>query len=373
MIERGQQQDLFVGQIRPDPKHQDQLVANLYRRKPKGPSSLGRLCPLSEFSGFKAFVSQENLSRLARECGWKEYAAEEVFRQHAVIRNDKANDDLSVDADSLFLKLVGRGVASTQLDELKAGKSARVNEVLHLKVDPDIADPAYLTHWFNETRIGLLSLDALKGGTIIPRIRAADLLRSSIYLPSLVQQRLVIEGAAYLGRIRAEANELESALWSETESVDGLVERIHSINHEDRYEDWIETLPFPRRRFSGDTSLPRARIAIATKCCCTSFEATAAFLATVHLSAFMSDDETWEEYGKNLHEKLSEQRLSLNRATFGTWKLVAERLGSVCSSIIKDAEMESLWQRIYGTTDLKVVEMLSDPRLRQILQKANKV
>lgn len=289
------------------------------------------------------------------------------------MRGEGKNEELNEDAESLFLKIVGKGRASTRIDELRTGKSQRLREVLHLKVDPNIADPTFLTYWFNESRIGRLSLDALRGGATIPRIRAADLLSSRIYLPPISEQRLVVDGATYLRKIRAEADELGSALWSGTESVEDLVERIHSINQEDHYEDWVETLPFPlasilwRHHASKDSYRHRYEVLLHF------FEATAAFLATAHLSAFMSDEKTWKDHREDLRKKLSDQNLSLDRASFGAWKLIAERLGSTCSSIVKDPEQRELWQRIYGTSDRKVVETLCDSGLLRILQQANKV
>jgi hypothetical protein len=135
----------------------------------------------------------------------------------------------------------------------------------------------------------------------------------------------------------------------------------------------VETLPFPlasilwRHHASKDSYRHRYEVLLHF------FEATAAFLATIHLSALMKDDEAWKEYGKSLSKKLSEQNLSLDRVTFGAWKLAAELLGGACASMIKGGQQEHRWQGIYGTTDLKVMEMLSDSKLLGILQQANKI
>ncbi len=375
VVERGDQGDIFVGQLNREPEHQEQLLANLMRRKPKGGPSLGRMCPLSEFRGYDSLVAQENLSRLARDLGWTESAAEAVFPHHERLR-EEGGSTLSEDANSLYLKTVGKGRASTRLDELRTGQAQKLREVLHLKVDPKLADPAFMEHWFNDTRIGRLTLSALTSATTIPRIRPTDLLGAQLFLPALDEQQLVVEGAAYLGRVRAEVAELEGELWSGSESVAELVRRIRTINQEDRYEDWLEALPFPIAsilwRHHASQEAYRHRYGVLLHF----FEATAAFLATVHLSAFMSDDETWGKYGKGLHEKLSGQNLSLERSTFGAWKLVFEYLSGQCSKMTAEQAPEGeppVWQRLYCTDDLKVVEMLSDPRLRRILQDANKV
>ncbi|MFT4543489.1 MAG: SAM-dependent methyltransferase [Planctomycetota bacterium] len=375
VVERGEQGDIFVGQLNREPEHQDQLLANLLLRKPTGIPSLGRLCSLSAFRGYESLVALENLSRLARDLGWSVHAAEAVFPHYERMREDRGGTP-SEDADSLYLKVVGKGRASTQLDELRTGKSQKLREILHLKLDPAVADPAFMVHWFNETRVGRLTLSALASGGYIPRISPKDLLRSRIFLPSLGEQSLVVEGAAYLGRVRAEVAELEGALWSGSDPVEDLVERIRSINQDDRYEDWLETLPFPLAsilwRHHASNGAYRHRYEVLLHF----FEATAAFLATIHLSAFMSDDETWNDHGRGLQEKLSGQNLSLDRASFGAWKLVYEYLSAECSRVISEKGPEGeepRWQRLFCTTDLRFVEMLSDSRLRRILQDANKV
>ena len=376
VLESGEQEDIFVGQLTSDSTHQDQLLANLLRRKPKGGPSLGRLCPLAEFMGYEAFVARENLSRLARDSGLTEHPFKEVFPQHERVSESGETKELKEGPDSLFLKLVGKGRASTRVDALRTGESQKVREVLHLKTDLEIADPSFLTHWFNESRVGRLALSSLRSGTTIPRIRPVDLLRSVISLPPLTEQKLVVEGAAYLGKIRAEIEELESALWSGTEPAEDLLERVQSINQEDHYEDWLEALPFPlasilwRHHASKDSYRQRYEMLIHF------FEATAAFVATIHLSAMMKDETLWEKHGKRLTEKLSAQKLSLDRASFGSWKLAAELLGSASRALTQNKNEEegvNLWQRLYGTTDLKIMEMITDSELLNVLQQANKI
>lgn len=373
LIERGLQEDVFIGSLKPDAASQSFLLTNLVRRKPKGEAALGRLCPLEEFSGFERFVAKENLLRLVREFGWVSHDATQIFTEAELLKPRSQDFNLEASSNSLYLKLVGKGTASLQLDDL--GQS--LNEVLHLKVNLAVADPAFLVHWVNESRIGRLSLETLRDGTTIPRIRAKELLASTFYLPPIEEQKLIVEGASYLRKIRADADELESALISGTEPTGDIVSKIYRINQEDRYEDWLETLPFPlasilwRHHASKDSYRQRYEVLLHF------FEATAAFVATIHLSAFMSDVSLWEELGSGLTKKLSEQRLSLRQATFGSWKLVAEKLGGDCSSILKKAERNSeqdeIWRRIYCTSDRRIVEMLSASRLLSILQQANKI
>lgn len=107
------------------------------------------------------------------------------------------------------------------------------------------------------------------------------------------------------------------------------------------------------------------------------FEATAAFIATIHLSAYMSNESEWARIASDLSSKLSHQGLSLERATFGAWKLVAERLASATASTLKKSNENEdnvkILEQMYGTNDRQVLDMLSHKKLLHVLQSSNKI
>ena len=85
LIERGLQEALFIGSLKPDATSQSFFVTNLVRRKPKGEAALGRLCPIDEFNGFERFVAKENLLRLVREFEWVSQDATQVFTDSVML------------------------------------------------------------------------------------------------------------------------------------------------------------------------------------------------------------------------------------------------------------------------------------------------
>ena len=375
VLERGQQEDLFVGQLNQEPEHQDQLVSNMIRRKPKGDTSLGRLCALNKFKGFKTFVDQEALSRIAVKIGWTAYSFEKVFTHCERVHEDQ-DPALEEDAYSLYLKILGEVRASTHIDDLpsRVSKKIEVPRLLHLKVDPESADPNFMEYWFNETQVGQLTISSIRGDR--HQFSQRELKSSKIYLPDLQEQKLIVQSTSYLGKVRAEIAELEDSLRSGSESVTELFERIQTINQEDRYEDWLESLPFPLASILWRQHASKGSAHLQYKILLQFFEALAAFLATVHLSAFMAEEEIWDKYGDGLKRKLIENKLSLDHATFGSWKLTFEYLSGKCSSLLQDADehgSDQTWTSIFRSTDRKFVEMLSHKNLRKILQRANKI
>ena len=374
VIDRGEQGDIFIGQLKDDATHLNQLLANLHRRKPKGDPSLGRVCSLSGFHGFENFVAREQLERLARDKQWTSHRGFDVIKQYEVlrVRDSKRKSSLKEDSSSIFIRLIGKAQASRQSERFPI-----TAEVAHIKVNIDLVEPGFMEYWFNECRIGQLTIGSVQSGGTIPRTRIESLLEATIYLPPKDQQRIVCDAWLYLQKVRAEADELETSLSDWSESPAQVLVRIKSINQEDLYEDWLESLPFPlasilwRHHAAKDSYRERYQTLLHF------FEATAAFIATIHLSAYMSNDSEWERIGEDLSSKLSKQNLSLEKATFGTWKLIVERLASASSSALskanEDTDKINILEQIYGTSERQVLEMLTHKQLLQVLQSANKI
>ena len=374
IIDHGAQEDIFIGQLKDDKTHLEHLLANLHRRKSKGELTLGRLCSLSSFHGYEAFSAREQLERLARESKWLPHNGRDIIIGYEVSRAGRPHtaSSLEDDASSIYLRLTGTPRASRQRGEFTGSA-----EVAHMKINTDLVDPAFLEYWVNESRIGKLTIASVQAGISIPRTRLSSLIESIIYLPPKNQQQCVCDGWSYLQRVRSEADELESALSDWSEPPDRTLQRIRSINQEDRYEDWLESLPFPlasilwRHHAAKDSYRERYQMLLHF------FEATAAFVATVHLSAYMSNEGEWDKIVDDLSSKLSDQGLSLERATFGAWKLVAERLASTSATALRRANESSdeanILEQMYGTAERQVLEMLSHKKLLQVLQSANKI
>ena len=368
IFERGEQQDVFIGEFAEDPEHQKVLITNYRRHKSGGQPALGRLCPISGFRGFDAFAAQERLKRLVRVAGWVQHAADSVILEAERLGSSQEKHEQL--GSGLVLRLIGQPAAV--LDPTGLPRSA-VRDSVRLRINPEIVDARYLVHWFNQGPVGQTTLASVSPGGALARIDLDALLTANLCLPPLSEQRDIIQGIEHLNRVRAEATELEAALWLRTEKTYAVVQKIWTINQVDRYEDWIETLPFPLasilwRHRAGGTA-PRGQYEMLLHF----FEAMAAFVATIHLSAFMTDDSLWSDAGQGLRANLAQQHMSLERATFGTWKAVVEYLSGRCRDLLSnDAGLETC-KRIYGTTNQNHIAMICHADLLGALQRANNI
>jgi len=368
VFDRGEQEEVFIGEFAQSLEHQKLLLANYRRRKTGEHSSLGRLCALPAFRGFDAFVAQERLKRLVRATGWTQHAGESVILKTERLGSSSGNS--AQGANDLCLRLSGRPLAVLDSTEIP-GSAAR--HFVRLHINPEHADARYLLHWFNHSLVGQTTLSSVSQVGTLARLDLDALLTMKLCLPPLAEQRHVLQAVKHLTQVRAEATELEAALWSCTEKADVLAHQIRTINQEDRYEDWIATMPFPlasilwRHRAGGGSSRERYEVLLHF------FEATAAFVATIHLSAFMADDALWSEAGRGLHTSLAKQGLSLERATFGAWKLTVEYLSGKCKRLLGDADGLEVCKRVYGTTNRDHIAMICHADLLAVLQRANNI
>ena len=230
-----------------------------------------------------------------------------------------------------------------------------------------------MEYWFEKSQVGQDTLASIRHGAPIPAISKKDLMGLIIWLPSKSEQALILEGVSHIKNIKAEVDEREKELWDGSKTASSTLERISLINKEDSYEEWIDSLPFPlasilwRHHAFNGSSKDKYEILLHF------FEATTAFLATVHLSAFMQSKDLWSEYLPILKRGLAKEHLSFERASFGSWRFAFEFLSKKCSKLLGKPDSEETLKHLYGTTNRTSIETLCHPELRILFQESNKV
>jgi hypothetical protein len=138
---------------------------------------------------------------------------------------------------------------------------------------------------------------------------------------------------------------------------------------------WFETLPFPL------ASILRAWQATETQDFKTKhehllhfFEATAEFIGIILLSAFRSNEALFASHREKMIASMHKQNLSFQRATFGTWKFVAEYLGKQTRELISgDDGSRSLCAEIFLDGSLTLPVALTDIALIELISRTNKM
>lgn len=368
VLQRTSDKTLFTAKYSPDLKHQKELLKNLRSRTEGASASLGRVVAGESFRGFSPIEFTEQLTEQARRMGLVPYAFNDVIQELTTRSKTKGSGDLPEKPNSVYLPQMAATPATTSQEALPD----RLKSYYQLVVNPEIADAAFLAGLLN-TSFGQLWRDSLRTGSTIPRIGKEVLETSILYLPpkkSREVQREVIDCNQDIARLISELRELEALLWKRPADIGKVQSSVQKVNREDRFQDWIDTLPFPLASilWACHTQTGSYREKYERKV--HFFEALAEFLAVVHLSAF-TRHAIWSELKEKLTETLGRNSLSLKMATFGTWKTIVEVLSAETRRVLND-EPELCFE-LFRTRNRELLETIASKRLVGVIQATNAI
>jgi hypothetical protein len=271
--------------------------------------------------------------------------------------------------NAVYLPQMASTAATTTQQELPE----RLKSYFQLVVDPAIADAEFVARLLN-TPFGQLWRDSLRAGDTIPRISKTLLKKSTIFLPPTTSRHVqgkVLECQHLLSRLRNQLNELEAQLWKRPSSVDKVQSSLRTVNRDDRIEIWLDSLPFPLASILWVAQTHSGSVKELYERKLHFFEALAEFLGVIHLSAYTVHQARWSELQKKLKEILERGNLSMEMATFGTWKTVIEFFFAETRRLM--ANDEELVFELFKTRNRQVLELLSSKRLVWVVQSTNKL
>lgn len=368
VIKRERSETIFTGRLPDDSDGIQQLLTNYRKRKSSPLLQLGHLAPQRNFRGFSPIEHTISAARLAEQAGLAEVPFDTIFEGvHLADREPNLMPLFSnEDFEFIFLPRIGTRPALTMRDELPE----RLHNYFQLLVNTEVANPEYLVNWFNEPH-GMTWRESVKSGGAMGAIHRRDLQASVLYLPSKSIQDAVVACHNRLENEQARLNELRNELWKKPKQVAEFNERLTSPERGKGIEQWIDSLPFPLASIlwichaESGTAEEQFRRKLHF------FEAFSQFLAVIHMSAFSSDHGLWKEVSVEVNAKLAELHLNLDRATFGTWNVINQRLMKRLRTMLNDEESRELCFELYRTTDGRFLAALCDKNLLTIAQKAN--
>lgn len=360
--------ELFTGKYSPDADHQRALIDNMTARHNGAVPALGRIVPASEFHGFSPVELKEQISEQSRRMGLVPYGFSEVVLEINRPRQGSGFEQLEEKPNSVYLPQMARTPATISQERLPE----RLKHYYQLVLDPDKADAEFLANLLN-TDFGQMWRDSLKSGGTIGSIPMLLLRESTIYLPPVKQrviQNEVMECNRQIQKLDNELNELKAQLWKRPANFKKVRDALQKVNKEDRFEDWIDTLPFPLASIlwvcHTQTDSLREQIDRKLHFC----EALAQFLAVIYISACHSH-KIWPEIHSKMAEALIKHNLSFEMATFGTWKAIVELLQADLRRVLN--EDPELCFELFRTRNNDFLEALLAKNLITVLQETNAI
>jgi hypothetical protein len=327
----------------------------------------GRIVDPKTFRGFEVLVAEENARQMAQRMGLVEKPFSEVVTEVNQVQRRPEFVPCEEHPSAVYLPLREGIRATTSQTELPEGFKWYVQ----LIVDPEVALPEYLAHLFN-TPLGYELRKATSQGYSIIRSTSRDSQKMILYLPPLADQHQIIEASRTIRILRSELEELEPRLWDQPRNTADILEALESINHEERFYDWLETLPFPLastlRAYSTVDQTDKDKYERLLYF----FESLAAFCATILMSACRSDPQIWEPAREKITRSLANQHLHPYRPTFGFWRVVLSVLSKDVRQRVngKPEEKERCLNLFHLSTD-EPLQVICSKDLVTILEQVN--
>ena len=367
LVDRKTRNKLFVAEVAADMAGQQELINRFHKRKQGRTASLGRMVDPADFRGIAPLEAREQYDRLGKKADLSPVAFDTAI---AAIRRPRRTASEFARCEehphAVYLAEMASTPATTMQDELPV----QLKSYFQLLVHPTVVLPDYLAGWLNSPMGYALRQLAMTGATI-PRIKRSLLSDSRLYLPSIEEQTAAIGAVREIRRMRSELAELKSQIWDRPREASKISEAVGRVNHEDRFSDWIETLPFPLasilRAYHAVDRTPHEKYERLLYF----FEAFAEFWATIHLSAVRTRDPRWLAKKVKLVCLLRRHNLSLERSTFGTWKTICEQLGANLRRMLEESSTKVEARAMYAVASDQPLEMLASADVLGVLQRVS--
>jgi hypothetical protein len=353
---------VFVGALSGDQDRDSVLLQNYRNRKPGADLGLGRLVLNDAFKGTTILEAQERVQSRARKIGYPPTPLRELATEVNLVRASAFKDR----ENAVYVPLIGRSDATSSRADLKL----KPHNYAQVIVKPEMVNPAYLAKFFNSP-LGHAVRDAAASGVMIPKISRDSLQAAVVYIPPLEVQTKTAEAQTKIHNLGNELQELQSRLWSEPRKIDSTIRTIDRFTKEERFTDWLDTLPFPLASIlwtyhtAGDDQKRRYEHLLHF------FEALAEFMATVLLSVAVADDELFAAEREKLQKTLTKQKLEIKRSTFGTWKCIYEQLAKTVRVLAASPAGATRVAGLVNTHDEDVLQMLTSSELVAVIQRTN--
>ncbi len=369
VLQHTEDDQLFTGRFSKNEKHQQTLLKNIRERIEGKTPDLGRVVDIESFQGFTPIELSERLQESAKRNGLIAYPFDDVVLELNTPSPSKDFDGFDEKPNAVYLPQMASTAATSNQERLPE----KLKSYFQLVINSDVAEAEFLAGLLN-TPFGQLWRDTLRSGTTIPRIGKTSLEKSTIFLPppkSRDIQEKVVDCQHQLVRLRNEINELESQLWKRPVAVKTVEAKIQTINRKDRLEDWLDSLPFPLASILWSCHTQSGSLKEQYERKIHFFEALSEFLGIIYLSAFSENKAIWAEQREALKAVLSKGKLSLEMATFGTWKAIVELFSKYGRSLLNNDE--ELVFELFKTRNREVLEALMSRKLVSLLQSTNKI
>ena len=191
-------------------------------------------------------------------------------------------------------------------------------------------------------------------------------------LPSIDEQKRIVDCASKVGSLQNLLKETELALFNHGQKLEGLENRVKDLTSHENLSFWISSLPFPVSSILR-IYLAEDRPDKQVEALLYFFEALTQFIAIVTVSMLSSNENTLDVFKPSWVEKDKSREDWYKRASFGDWIALGRRLRkAVESKCALDKKGYNEYLEILGNPSQSFIDLISSKELYHLLEEANR-
>lgn len=224
VFSRQPQPDLFVADVSPYSSLVELVDAFLQHRPGKAITD-GIAVPVCDFRGFQQLTVEREIRALATQYVAYRHVrlVPDLAAQTSVVLC-RLGESLPEKANAIYIPRVGTARVVSQLQDA----TLKHHNYIQVTLDPKLVLNDYLVIYFG-SRLGRLSLQALRQGAVVSRLANASLEDLLLPLPDLVQQRTIVRAHGALIHLEGALADFRSQLSLNPAGANAILESVAAM------------------------------------------------------------------------------------------------------------------------------------------------
>jgi len=217
-FEKRKQEKLFIAEITSE---FELMLKNFYLKASKNNLENGILVSREEFESFNKYKIAKEMEILQTQ--YKEYAKYTLENISYEINTTRTNFDEK--SNSIYIPLIGNSKTTSNI-KLTIVKHQNLFQIV---LKPELVKAEFLAMFFC-SRLGKKQIQELITSAVMPKIRKSDIGKCIIYLPSLVEQELLILTDTKLAELQTTIDELKNELSINPKNANLILKKFDKIH-----------------------------------------------------------------------------------------------------------------------------------------------
>jgi hypothetical protein len=361
VIHRGQNENIFVGTLTNDSSARSVLISNFKKSKEGKEPELGMVIKSEDFISVDGSIQDRKISTISKNSGLSVHSLDKI----ATISMPKKSEDeeFKEQPNSMFLPIIGNSPAVVSLNDLHI----KPQNYAQIVLDPKTAIASYVTQFYN-SELGLLIRNRHLSG-FIPKLSKERLMQSSIYLPDLETQIEAVRTQSLISDMATQIESKKRQLWNNPRKAKEIYNQIRSLNQENAFESWLESLPFPLASilwaYNSELDSQNKTLHLLHF-----FEALSELLTIISLSAYSSDQHIYQKYSATWLDN-DQKYTNFQHSSFGDWVTISERLAKETRRLLSDEETREQCLTLFGRPNDDFIKMITNKAMYSSLREAS--